>query len=65
VEEAKIKGVKIIGIADTNINPTLADYPIPANDDARSSVKYILDKTKEAILSAKLKVKSEKQQPKT
>ncbi|MEK7080772.1 MAG: 30S ribosomal protein S2, partial [Patescibacteria group bacterium] len=43
--EAKIKGIKIIGITDTNINPETADYPIPANDDAISSVKYILEKT--------------------
>jgi len=53
VKEAKMKGVKIIGITDTNVDPSLADFPIPANDDAVSSVKYILDKTKEVILKAK------------
>ena len=53
IKEAKKKGVKIISIADTNVDPTLADYPIPANDDAISSVKYILDKVKEVILKAK------------
>lgn len=52
--EAKRKGIKIVGIVDTNIDPTLADYPIPANDDAISSVKYILDKIREAILNAKV-----------
>ena len=65
VKEARMKGIKVIGIANTNIDPTLADYPIPANDNAISSVKYILDKAKEVILSAKLKAKSEKPQPKT
>lgn len=49
VKEAREKGVKVIAICDTNTDPTLADYPIPANDDAISSVKYILDKVKEAI----------------
>jgi len=49
VKEARMKGVKIIGIADTNVDPELADYPIPANDDAISSVKYILNKIKEVI----------------
>jgi small subunit ribosomal protein S2 len=49
VKEARMKGIKIIGIADTNVDPDLADYPIPANDDAISSVKYILSKVKEAI----------------
>lgn len=53
VKEARRKGVKVIGIADTNVDPTLADYPIPANDDAISSVKYILEKVKEVILKAK------------
>jgi len=53
VKEASVKGVKVIGISDTNTDPSLADYPIPANDDAISSVKYILEKVKEAILKAK------------
>jgi len=56
VKEAKIKGIKVIGIADTNVDPTLADFPIPANDDAISSVKYILEKVKEAIKKCKVKV---------
>jgi len=42
-----------VGIVDTNINPEMANYPIPANDDAISSVKYILDKVKECIMEAK------------
>ncbi|MBA7681943.1 30S ribosomal protein S2 [subsurface metagenome] len=57
VKEARDKGVKVIAICDTNVDPTLADYPIPASDDATSSVKYILDKLKEAILKAKAKAK--------
>jgi small subunit ribosomal protein S2 len=55
VKEAREKGVKIIAISDTNADPTLADYPIPANDDAISSVKYILEKVKEVILKIKQK----------
>jgi small subunit ribosomal protein S2 len=55
VKEAKMKGVKIVGIADTNVDPTLADYPIPANDDAIPSVKYILEKVAEAIKKSKSK----------
>ena len=51
--EARRKGITIIGVADTNIDPTLADYLIPANDDAISSIKYILEKVKETILSSK------------
>ena len=55
VKEARKKGVIIIGISDTNVDPTLADYPIPANDDAISSVKYILGKVKEVVVKAKPK----------
>jgi len=55
VKEAKSKGVKVIGITDTNIDPTIADYAIPANDDSISSIKYVLDKVKEVILKAKSK----------
>lgn len=58
VKEARAKNVKVIGIADTNTDPTLADYPIPANDDAISSVRYILDKAREAMLEAKPKAPS-------
>jgi small subunit ribosomal protein S2 len=51
--EAKRKGIKIVALCDTNVNPIIADYPIPANDDAISSVQYILEKVKETILNAK------------
>ncbi len=49
LNEARQAGVKVIAIADTNINPTLIDYPIPANDDAYTSVEYILYKIQEVI----------------
>ena len=60
VKEARMKGVKIIGICDTNTDPTLVDYPIPANDDAIGSVKYILEKVKEVILKAQVKNQNNK-----
>ena len=42
VKEARKSGVKIIGLVDSNSNPDLVDYAIPANDDAVSSLKYVL-----------------------
>ena len=62
VKEAKKKGVIVVGIADTNVDPELADYPIPANDDAISSIKYILEKVKEAVLKGKEKRKKIKKE---
>jgi small subunit ribosomal protein S2 len=47
--EAKRKGIKIVSIVDTNVNPDIVDYPIPANDDAIMSVKYIIEKIKEVM----------------
>jgi len=61
IKEAKRKGIQIIAISHTNVDPTLADYPIPANDDAISSVKYILERVKQAILEAKAKLTANKQ----
>jgi len=49
VKEAREVGVKIVAISDTNTNPNLADYAIPANDDAYSSVAYILSKVEEVL----------------
>lgn len=39
VAEAKRLGIAVIGIADTNVNPETADFPIPGNDDAIRSIK--------------------------
>ena len=58
VKEARMKGIKVIAISHTSTDPSLADFPIPANDDAISSVKYILDKVKEVILNVRCKAKS-------
>jgi small subunit ribosomal protein S2 len=49
VAEARRLNIPIIGICDTNVNPELVDYPIPANDDAVKSVKLILDYIAEQI----------------
>ncbi|MFA5947741.1 MAG: 30S ribosomal protein S2 [Candidatus Gracilibacteria bacterium] len=51
--EAKRKGIQIISIVDTNVNPDIVDYPIPANDDAISSVRYIIEKVVETINNSK------------
>ena len=49
LKEAKMQNITTIGMVDTNADPLAVDYPIPANDDAISSVKYILDKIKEVM----------------
>ena len=57
VREARRLKVEIVGIVDSNSDPTLVDYPIPMNDDASKAVEYVLGLIKEAILEGKKKVK--------
>jgi len=42
IKEAKMKNIPVVGLCDTNSDPTTVDYPIPVNDDAISSLKLIL-----------------------
>lgn len=49
VMEARQKKVPIVGFCDSNINPELLDYPIPANDDAVKSIELITRLIAEAI----------------
>jgi small subunit ribosomal protein S2 len=61
ITEARAVKIKVIGICDTNIDPNLADYFIPASDDAVSSVKYVLDKVKDVIQKSQPKSNLAKQ----
>ena len=42
VRECRKLGMKMFTVVDTNCNPRLSDYIIPANDDSRNSIKLIL-----------------------
>ena len=49
IKEARILGIPVFGIVDTNCDPDLVDYVIPANDDAVRAVKIILGVLANAI----------------
>lgn len=49
VREARRLGVPVVAIIDSNADPDWVDYPIPANDDAIASVKFIVEKLAEAV----------------
>lgn len=49
VQEAIKKNIPIVGMCDTNIDPTKITYPIPANDDAVKSIELITSLVFEAI----------------
>ncbi len=47
--EAIKRGVKIIAVCDSNVDPTEIDFPIPANDDAMKAIEMIANLMAEAI----------------
>lgn len=49
IKEARRLNIPVVAIVDTNANPSLVDYVIPANDDAIKSVQLIVEYVKEAI----------------
>ncbi len=53
LREAKRINIPIVAILDIDDDPTLIDYPIPANDSARSAIEYILEIIEKAIEEAK------------
>ena len=53
VKEAKILGIPVVGIVDTNCDPDDVDFVIPANDDAIRAVKLITSTMADAIIEAK------------
>ena len=65
VAEAGRLGIPIIAIVDSNTDPTLVDYPIPANDDSIRTIQLIISNLADTILdsSAKKSKSNDKQQP--
>ncbi len=59
VKEAKKMNIPVFAMIDTNSDPTIIDYPIPANDDAAKSISLIASKIADVIIEAKQKVKEE------
>lgn len=49
VAEARKLNIPTFAIVDTNSDPTLVDFPIPANDDASKSIALIIDVMTKAI----------------
>jgi len=57
VKEAIQKNIPIIAICDTNVNPELANYPIPANDDSTKTIELIIAAVRGAILEGQKNLK--------
>lgn len=53
VKEAHILGIPVIGIVDTNSDPTQVEYPIPANDDSINTIQLIAAIISDAIIEGR------------
>ncbi|MEL6307650.1 MAG: 30S ribosomal protein S2 [Chloroflexota bacterium] len=53
VHEANILGIPVLGIVDSNANPDVVDYIIPANDDAMRSIRLLVGAMADAVLEGK------------
>ena len=52
IKEARILGIPVFGVVDTNCDPDMVDYVIPGNDDAVRSVKLLIGSLSNAIAEA-------------
>ncbi|MDR2067863.1 MAG: 30S ribosomal protein S2 [Holosporaceae bacterium] len=50
VQEAQVLGIPVIGICDTNSDPSYVDYPIPGNDDSIKAIDLYCSAMEEAVL---------------
>ena len=56
VKETTKLNIPIFAMVDTNTDPTLIDYPIPANDDASKSISLIGRSIADAVIESRQKV---------
>ena len=49
INEAKRLEIPVVSIVDTNTDPNIVDYPIPANDDSIRALKLIISKVSKTI----------------
>ncbi len=50
VAEARKLNIPVFAMVDTNSDPTLVDFPIPANDDATKSIELVVDVMTAALM---------------
>jgi len=62
VQEARKLNIPVIGLVDTNSDPTIINYPIPGNDDAVKAIRLIVEVVTEGIQNGLAKRESVKVQ---
>lgn len=59
IKEAKTLGVPVVGVVDTNADPSVVDYVVPGNDDAIKGIQLLLDYFTAAVTEGAGTVKKE------
>ena len=62
VDEAQKLNIPVFGLVDTNSDPNLIDYPVPANDDAFKSIDLLVKHVGKAIEEGLMERKKEKEE---
>jgi len=74
VKEARLLGIPVVALVDTNSNPDIVDYVIPGNDDAIRSIKLVASIIADSVLEgrqafaageARIKAEAEEEQEET
>lgn len=58
IHEARLLGIPVIGIVDTNCDPDDIDYPVPGNDDAIRAIKLLSSVISDAVLEGRAGIDS-------
>ncbi len=53
VSEANRLAIPIVGVVDTNCDPTVIDFPIPGNDDAIRSIRLFVKMVADTVMEAR------------
>jgi small subunit ribosomal protein S2 len=63
VHEARLVGIKVLALLDTDCDPDMVDLPIPGNDDSIRSIQLVLQHLQAAIIEGKGTLPKEKEEP--
>jgi small subunit ribosomal protein S2 len=53
VKEARKLNIPVVGLVDTNCDPDVVDFPIPGNDDALKSIKFITNLIAQSVVDGR------------
>ena len=61
IKEAKSMNIPIVALVDSNTDPNIVDFPIPANDDSLRTIQLIIGSIADSILEVKGEIKDHKE----